>query len=163
MFINSMAKESKYCRHVMKNLFNKELVITKEDDKSSTKCWICDNAVLEGGVTVTDHCHVTGKYRSAAHRGWNINFSLNYKNPVVFHNLQNYNAHLTMQELKKLDFKISVIYKGSEKYMSFSLDKKLISIDSLQFFRVLYKIVYLKIYVKMILSICIKNLIKYLI
>ena len=68
-----------------------------------------------------------------------------------------------MQELKKLDFKISVIYKGSEKYMSFSLDKKLISIDSLQFFRVLYKIVYLKIYVKMILSICIKNLIKYLI
>ena len=43
-----MIKESKYCSDVMKNYFNKELVMTKGDNenlKSSTKCWICDDDV----------------------------------------------------------------------------------------------------------------------
>ena len=31
-FINSMIKESKYCSDVMKKHFNKELVMTKEDN-----------------------------------------------------------------------------------------------------------------------------------
>ena len=41
-----MIEESKYCSEVMKKHFNKELVMTKEDNedfKNSTKCWICDN------------------------------------------------------------------------------------------------------------------------
>ena len=36
--------------------------MTKEDDEdfgSSTKCWICDYAYVDGN----DHCHITGKYR----------------------------------------------------------------------------------------------------
>ena len=40
-FINSMIEESKYCSEVMKKHFNKELVMTKEDNedfKKSTKC-----------------------------------------------------------------------------------------------------------------------------
>ena len=42
-FTNSMMEESKYCSDVMKKHFNKELVMTKEDNekfKNSTKCWI---------------------------------------------------------------------------------------------------------------------------
>ena len=45
--------------------------MTEEDDekfKSSTKCWISDNAFNEGDVKVRDHCHVLGKFRVAAHR-----------------------------------------------------------------------------------------------
>ena len=41
IFINSMSEESKHCADVMKTHFNKQLVITKEDDedlKVSTKC-----------------------------------------------------------------------------------------------------------------------------
>ena len=41
-----MIKESKYCAGIRKKHFNKELLMTKEDDEdfeSSTKCWICDN------------------------------------------------------------------------------------------------------------------------
>ena len=41
-----MIKESKYCSEVMTKNYNKELVMTKEDNedfKNSTKCWICDN------------------------------------------------------------------------------------------------------------------------
>ena len=40
-FINSTIEESKYCSGVMKKHFNKELVMTKEDNenfKNSTKC-----------------------------------------------------------------------------------------------------------------------------
>ena len=42
-FTNSMMEESKYCSDVMKKRFNKELVMTKEDNekfKNSMKCWI---------------------------------------------------------------------------------------------------------------------------
>ena len=45
-FIKNMVEESKYCSEVMKKLFNKELVMTKENHenfKNSTKCWICDS------------------------------------------------------------------------------------------------------------------------
>ena len=66
-----MIEESKYCSEVMKKHFNKELVMTKEDDEdfeSSAKCWVCDNAYVDGDVIVRDHCHITGKNRASAHR-----------------------------------------------------------------------------------------------
>ena len=44
-----------------------------EDFENSTKCWICDNDYNDGDVKVRDHCHITGKYRSFAHRDCNIN------------------------------------------------------------------------------------------
>ena len=46
----------------MKKHFNKELVMTKEDDEdieNSTKCWIYDNVYVEGDLKVRDHCHIT--------------------------------------------------------------------------------------------------------
>ena len=76
-----MFEESKYCGYVTKKHFNKELVMTKKDEEnfeSSLKCWICDNTFVEGDVKVRDHCHVTGKYRGAAHRDCNISSSRNY-------------------------------------------------------------------------------------
>ena len=39
--------------------------MTIEDDRdfeNSTKCWVCDNAYVDGDVKVSDHCHVTEKY-----------------------------------------------------------------------------------------------------
>ena len=107
-----MVEESKYCSVVMKKHFNKKHVMTKEDDKdfeNSAKCWICDNAYVDGDVKVRDHCHVARKYRGSARRDYNINVKLNHKIPVVFHNLKNYDSHLIMQELGKFNFKINVI------------------------------------------------------
>ena len=76
-----MIQESKYCSDVMKKLFNKELVMTKEDNedfKNSTKCWICDDNYVDNDVKVRDHCHITGKYRGSTHRDCNINVKLNH-------------------------------------------------------------------------------------
>ena len=44
----------------MKKQFNKELVMTKEDNEDFE---ICDNDYIDGDVKVRDHCHITGKYR----------------------------------------------------------------------------------------------------
>ena len=109
--------------------FNKKLVMTKEDNehfKSSTKFWFCDNDYIENDVKVRDHCHITEKYRGSANRNCNINFKLNHKIHVIFYNLNNYGSHLMMQELGKFNLKINVIPNELEKYMSFSINNKLI-------------------------------------
>ena len=44
-----MVEESKFCTDIMKKYFNKELMMTKEDDEdfeNSNKCWICDNVYV---------------------------------------------------------------------------------------------------------------------
>ena len=68
---------------------------------------------------VRDHCHVSGKFRGAAHWICNINLQLTKKGPVIFHNLRVYNSHLTFCELNKRDVKISVRPNGLEKYIAF--------------------------------------------
>ena len=53
----------------MKKHFNKEHVLTKEDNEDferSTKYWICGNIFVEGDVKVRDCFHVTGKYMAVA-------------------------------------------------------------------------------------------------
>ena len=99
----------------MKKHFNKELVMTKEDNEdfeNSAKCRICDNDYIDSDVKIRDHCYITIKYRGSADRDCNINIKLNYKIPVVFHNLTNYDSHLFIQELDKFNLKINVIPNG---------------------------------------------------
>ena len=131
-----MIEENKYFSDKMKKHFNKELVMTTEDNedfKKSTKYWICDNAYFGGYVKVRDRLHITRKYRSSPHRDCNINVKLNYKIPVAFYNLKNYDSHLIMQELNKINLKINIIPNGLEMYMSFSIYNKIHFIDSFQF------------------------------
>ena len=54
----------------MKKRYNKKLVMTKSDEdfKTFTKFWICDNVYVKGNVKVRDDCHITRKYRGAAHK-----------------------------------------------------------------------------------------------
>ena len=87
--------------------------------QESNSCWICGKLIDHDDEKVRDHCHVTGKFRGAAHRSCNINFQLTKKVPVIFHNLRGYNSHLIFNELDKFDVKIKVIPNGLEKYMAF--------------------------------------------
>ena len=41
--------------------------------EQSNICWICGKLFEISDNKVRDHCHVTGKYRGAAHRSCNIN------------------------------------------------------------------------------------------
>ena len=134
-FINSIIEESKYCSNVVKKDFNKELVMTKEDNedfKETVKCWICDNDYIDSDIKVRDHCHITEKYRGSAGRDCKIDLKLNHKIPVACHNLQSYDSNFIRQELGKVNIKINVITNVLEKYMSFSITNKLSFIGSFQ-------------------------------
>ena len=80
-----------------------------------------------------DHCHITEKFRSAAHFSCNANFKLNKKVHVIFHNIKGYDSHLIIKEISKFDVKVSVIPNGLEKYMAFTINRNLVFIDSMQF------------------------------
>ena len=68
---------------------------------------------------VRDHCHITGKFRGAAHWSCNINLQLTKIVPVIFHNLRGYDSHLIFCELNKFGVKIDVIPDRLEQYMTF--------------------------------------------
>ena len=82
-------------------------------------CWICKKRIDNDEEKVRDHCHVTGKFRGAAHWDCNMNFQLTKKVTAIFHNLRGYDSHLIFNEFDKSDLKISVIPNGLEKYMDF--------------------------------------------
>ena len=119
----------------MKKHFNKNLVMTAEENEEferSNICWICGK-LINFDEKVRDHCHISGKYRDCAHWSCNINLKISKKVPVIFHNLKGYDSHLIFKELSKFNCKISVIPNGLEKYMSFTLNKSIVFIDSMLF------------------------------
>ena len=102
--------------------FNKNLIMSEEWQylfQENNSCWICKKLIDNDEEKVRDHCHVTGKFRGAAHWNCNINFQLTKKVPIIFHNLRGYDSQLIFDEFDKLLEKISVIPNGLEKYMAF--------------------------------------------
>ena len=69
--LKQFLKNMNIAKKIMKEHFNKNLIMTKED------------------LFHLDHCHVTAKFRGAAHKSCNLIFKLTRKVPVIFHNLKN--------------------------------------------------------------------------
>ena len=114
-FVERILKEYDYCNEVMKKYFNKNLVMSFDEEEIfqlSNKCWICDKLFDAGDEKVRDHCHITGKCRGATHFSCNANFKLSKKLPVIFHNLRDYDSHLIIKEISNFDVKVSVISNG---------------------------------------------------
>ena len=85
-FTKAILDEYDYCKKIIKNNFNKNLVISVEDEgsfKSNNKCWIWNKLFAEGDNELRDHDHVAGKYRGPAHWYSNINVKLTKKVPVM--------------------------------------------------------------------------------
>ena len=58
------------------------------------------------------------------------------KLPIIFHNLENYDEHLIFKESNNFDnIDIQVIPKTSEKYMSITVNRNIIFLDSNQFYK----------------------------
>ena len=148
-FIKCMFEEVKNCQKVIREHFNKPLIMTDRDQRSfrmTKRCYICRKKYREDDVPVRDHCHVTGKYRGSAHQSCNLKLKIsaeNIKIPVVFHNLKGYDSHFIINELGDIiqkaketeeeEIKINVIAQNAEKYMAFYIGKHLAFIDSLAF------------------------------
>ena len=101
----------------------------EEQFESSNICWNFVKLIDDDGEKVRDDCHVTGKFRGAAHWKCDINLRLTKKVPVIFHNLRDYDNHLIFYDLNKFDVKIDVMPNRLEKEIFF-LNKNLVFIDT---------------------------------
>ena len=145
-FIIKMLSEVEDCQRIVREQFQKPLVMTDENERdfqNSTKCHICARKFKVEGrkQKVRDHCHITGKYRGAAHSDCNLKWAISPKNlkiPVIFHNLKGYDCHFIMQNIGHLvregcNLDLSVIASNFEKYIGFNIGKHLTFIDSFSF------------------------------
>ena len=88
-FIKSILSKYSCCRKVIKKHFSKNLIMSAEKEKRfqpSNICWICNRLFDVAHDKVRDHCHITGKYRGAAHWSCNVNLKMSKTIPVIFHN-----------------------------------------------------------------------------
>ena len=135
-FISCILDEYEYCKKVRRDYFNKSLIMSAEEEEmfqNACSCWICGKLFDLMDEKVRDHCHISGKFRGAAHFSCNANFKISKKLPVVFHNLKGYDGHFIMKELSNFDVSIDVIPCGLEKYMAFIVNRWSVFVDSMQF------------------------------
>ena len=82
------------------------MICTAEDKHNyhkATKCHICGiDGFVEGDkkkMKVRDHCHLSNRFRGAAHAECNRNYQILKFIPVIFHNLSSYDAHLFIKKI----------------------------------------------------------------
>ena len=88
-FIKAILKEYNNCKKIM----NKPLIkiwswVNKKNIyfNKINSSWIWLKLINNNEEKVRDHCHVTGKFRGAAHWNCNISFKKTKKVLVIFHN-----------------------------------------------------------------------------
>ena len=62
----------------------------EEQFQSSKTCWIWEKLIDNDDYKIRGHCHITEKFRGAAHWRCNINLQLTKDVPVIFYNLRGY-------------------------------------------------------------------------
>ena len=100
-----------------------------EEYPDESNCMNCGEPLLRERFrdAVRDHCHITGKYRGAAHNVYNLRLRINPKTIiilVVFHNLSGYYTYHILQEIGNINSNIKCIPNNMEKYISFSLGNR---------------------------------------
>ena len=69
-FIEAILNEYDYCKKMIKKHFYKNFIMSAEKEErfqSSNNYWICDKLFDVGNEKVRNYCHITRKYRGAAH------------------------------------------------------------------------------------------------
>ena len=118
-FVECLEEDLKEVYEILKTEI--PIKMTKEDEenfKNAKKCYACKLEL--GNDRVRDHCHLTGKYRGAAHSKCNLRMRVPKFVPVLFHNLEGYDSHLFVKSLGFSEGTINCIPKTDEKYISFS-------------------------------------------
>ena len=107
--------------------------LTKKEEKKHNKqgvCRICKKRFSTDDNNkkyhkVRDHCHYTGKYRSAAHDICNLRYKTPKEIPVVFHNGSTCDYHFIIKELaEEFEGELECLGEKTEKYITFSVPIK---------------------------------------
>ena len=94
-FIKLIFTQQERINQILNNHFNKKFKMTIEDEtnyQNSQDCWICNEKLDKDKVR--DHCHITGKYRGAAHSRRYLKLKIPKQLSIIFHNLEVYNGHI---------------------------------------------------------------------
>ena len=136
-FIKWIFEQKEWINRVIREYFNKDLIMTNEDEeiyKNSQLCWIFKQELNTDKVR--DRCHITGKFRGASDNKCNLYFRLPKKLLIIFHNLQGSDGHSILTELNNFNLDVEVIPEGIDNYMSIIVNRHITFIDSLQFIKV---------------------------
>ena len=128
--------QNKRMKEIITNHFNKELIMTTQDEEiydSSEICWICNEELNVDKVR--DHCHITGEFRGAAHNQCTLKLRIPTKLSIIFHNLEGYERHIIFKELHNFDVTVDVMPKTIEKYMSIIVNRNITFIDPNEFYK----------------------------
>ena len=108
IFIKTFEKNIK---HIYKKFkFPKSMIMTmhyKLVYDNSTLCHLCNEEL--GEDRVRDDCHLSGKFRGAAHEVCNLKYKVPQFFPVVFHNLSVCDSHIFITKLGNSEGDISCI------------------------------------------------------
>jgi len=106
IFVDTLERNVKHIYKIQQEKINQFKYIKKEDRKkyesaikSATTCHICEKELDEDRVI--DHCHLTGKFRGAAHTKCTRNYKIPNFIPVFFHNLSGYDSHPFIKKLTR--------------------------------------------------------------
>ena len=101
------------------------MTLTSEEEGEFNSCTVCPRCDKEFNKDtrkkVRDHCHITGKFRSALCHDCNRKLRLTRRTlPVVFHNFKCYDAHQIIKHGigKFKHWQLEVIPQTKEKFMS---------------------------------------------
>ena len=142
----------KFCKdlreHATKiiNYEKKEMIpLTKKEEKKHNKpevCYICRKEFnTDDNDKVRDHCHYTGKYRSAAHNICNLRYKIPKEIPVVFHNGSTYDYYFIIKNLaEEFEGEFECLGENMEKYITFSVPIKKEITKKDKIIKILYKI-----------------------
>ena len=123
-FVETLSEDLKPIYKILKK--PKPISMTESDKnrhKKTESCYACGiQFATARTVKCADHCHITGKYRGAACGKCNLRMRVPTFVPVLFHNLEGYDAHLFVKSLglEKGELEIKCVPKTDEKYISFS-------------------------------------------
>jgi len=121
-----LLNENETTKAPMQKLTKKEL---KRFQTSST-CHICERK-MDNSEKVKDHCHITGKFRNAAHHSCNSKYLQPKKIPVVMHSFKTFDLQLLLSNISHFpEESVDVIPSNSEKFLSI-ITSKFYFVDSL--------------------------------
>ena len=131
-FVEALHNEYEKAQHIFEN--DEDMIFTSDDAENfenSTNCIFC-NKVLDWSskkdCVVKDHCHISGKFRGAAHASCNVNAPKQSKIFIYFHNGKGYDNHFIIEALaaNKKTRGIEIIGNTKEKYVQIKTKRFLI-------------------------------------
>ena len=124
-FIKWVINQNKRIKEIITNHFNKELIMTTQDEEIYNNAQVCRICREELNTDkVRDHCHMKGKFSGAAHNQCNVKIPKKW--PIIFHNLEGHDGHIIFREVNNFDVTIDVIPKIIEKYKSNIVNRNII-------------------------------------